>query len=181
MRDAHGEELDPVWMAEFRGFFFGEGYLGITTNGRGRGKVYHIARAAITLRDDDEPVLREIQKRLGGLLHRERCGRVSHVDGTPHQTKPFVVWRVTSKSDVARVCDILDAGHLPSKKRREIAVMRAFLATVGITKKGPKGLAEQLEHEQLTATREALAAQLRAYHSYPPKRARPRGEGPEVG
>lgn len=165
MKDAHGNRLDPIWMAEFRGFFFGEGHLGITTNGTLKGKTY-VARAAITLRDDDEPVLREIQARLGGLLHRERHGKISKINGKTHQTKPYVVWRVTSRADVARVCDILDAGVLPAKKRREVSIIREFLSTLGNTKPGIKSVEEQAVYDRLMARRASLAADLRAAHAY---------------
>jgi len=171
MKDVNGKELDKVWMAEFRGFFFGEGYLGITTNGKERRKnrwrrKHHLARAAITLRDDDEEILKAIREKLGGIFHREGHGRKSNFGDKEFDTKPYVVWRVTSKEDVSRVCDILEGGLLPSKKRREIIIMRKFLATVGTQKRGPKTPKKEAEFGLVLEERERLAAEIRRLHSY---------------
>lgn len=171
MKDVNGKALDPIWMAEFRGFFFGEGYLGITRNGKGRSKTsapQFVPRAAITARDDDEAVLQDIHSKLGGLIHYDGRGKITVFEGVEHKTKPYAVWRVTSKDDVARVCDVLELGTLPSKKRHEIAIMREFLATQGV-KRGRLNPKEQVAYGKIVANRQRLAEKLKEMHAYKPK------------
>jgi hypothetical protein len=117
--------LDPIWCAEFRGFFWGEGYLGITSWGiHPSGHIKLSPRIQIAIRDDDADVLRDIHSRLGGVLTFQANNR--------HMAKanPIAVWRVTRKDQIARVLDVLEGGILPSKKRLQVAIVREFLETV---------------------------------------------------
>ena len=77
--DVDGEEIEPVWAAEFRGFFWGEGTLGFTAgqplqqrNPQWTWKRHSFAvTASIGLRSDDAPLLAAFQRRLGGALRTE--------------------------------------------------------------------------------------------------------------
>lgn len=162
-----GTFLDPLWEAEFRGFFFGEGYLGITSNGYGRnGYRHYLARAQITLRDDDASILYQIQKKLGGCVYVEKKGRSSKSsNGELYQSNPYIVWRVGSREDVTRICNILEKSLLPSKKKQEIVIMRLFLNTLGI-KNGPKSEEEKVELNRVQLVRSSLASQLKKMHAY---------------
>jgi hypothetical protein len=156
---ADGTPLNPIWVAEFRGFFFGDGYLGIVRNGYSprNGQAYTTARADITVRDDDVAVLNDIQSKIGGRIIR----------GTRSVCKPIATWRTRTLADVATVCDLLDSGFLPSKKRAEIAVVRRYLAIYIPRGKGhdPELIA------RLKAQRWELLAELQALHSYQPQLA----------
>lgn len=128
--DVNGCDINELWLAEFRGFFFGEGYLGITTNGVDKyGNVSYTARVQISLRHDDESILKEIQSKLGGNFSYENR---KWKDGRKQQNK-VAVWRARHFKDVSRVCDILETGMLPSKKKNEIAVIRKFLKLHGLS------------------------------------------------
>lgn len=130
--DIHGNALDPIWMAEFRGFFFGEGYLGIVSWGKTKFDIPKLAaRAVISSRMDDAVILHELHSKLGGQIFTQLPSRaITSSSGKTYTCNPSVQWRATKAEDVSRICDILNMGLLPSKKRREIAIIREFLATV---------------------------------------------------
>jgi hypothetical protein len=105
-------EVDPYWAAEFRGFFYGEGYIDIqgpTQNWR--------PIITINLRADDEQLLRVICLRLGGCLaHRWR-------DLPEH---PQCRWNLTGWGRVKAVIEqtsLLDQAILPSKKLYEVRMV----------------------------------------------------------
>lgn len=133
MLDIHGNELDPIWCAEFRGYFYGEGFLGIVS----WGKIPTLnipklmVRAQITCRSDDAPVLADIHSKLGGIFYQEHKGRkTSNREGVYYQSNPYHVWRVTKADHIRRICDILSEGVLPARKRDQVAIIREFLATI---------------------------------------------------
>lgn len=166
MKDINGVEINPIWMAEFRGFFFGEGYIGITTNGLSRNKYLHYnPRIQITLRDDDISILKEIQAKLGGGLYREGLGRKTKKDGKEYQSKPYAVWRMRKKQDIERVLKILDAGYMPSQKRLQINTLRKFIKTVGCTR-GPKTHKNQVIFESILVQRSNLHKEMLNLHEY---------------
>lgn len=158
--DISGKPIPPLWVAEFRGFFFGEGYLGITTNGTNRANTgpSYVCRAQIAMRDDESPILYAIQKKLGGIVYG--C------DARNKNQNPFCVWRVTSSHGVARVCDILADGILPARKRRQVAVVRAFIRTLN-EKCGPRFPNPALSVHNLRR-RADLHAQIKRLHAYRP-------------
>lgn len=132
MKGIDGKKLDPLWIAEFRGFFYADGYIGITSNGisrNGKHKKF-CAHAQVTQTRTDEAVLLDIQEKLGGTIWFEGRGRISYCRGVKVVTKPYCAWRVRSRNDVERILSILESGLLPSKKRKEIPILRAFLDTV---------------------------------------------------
>lgn len=148
------ELLDPIWCAEFRGFFWGEGYLGITSWGvnPNKGSIRLMARIQISIRDDDADVLIDIHRKLGGVLTYQDNNRL-HA-----KANPICIWRVTRKAEILRVLDVLENGALPSKKRLQIAILREFMDTVPAPGKKPTQ-AEYLK-------REHLHRQIKQFHSY---------------
>ena len=131
MKDINDTELDPAWIAEFRGFFFGEGFLGIVSWGMHSGYPKLMVRAQITSRSDDEAILHDIRSHLGGIVYRENAGRSSSGKrGELYQSNPYSVWRITKADDIRRLCNILEGGVLPSRKKAQIAVIREFLDTI---------------------------------------------------
>jgi hypothetical protein len=130
LQDIHGEPLDPIWCAEFRGFFWGEGSLNISMHQplakrqpqlNWVGYSYHI-QVSIGLRADDGDVLREFQRRLGGTLHQE-----NYRDGS---SKTILRWQVSTIRDCIRVGAILanSPTGLPFNKQRQLALWREAAA-----------------------------------------------------
>lgn len=153
--DIKGTPIDPIWAAEFRGFFFGDGFLGIVRNGKSRwtGEISMTARAQITLRDDDSDILLAIHARIGGAITRE---------GSKLNKRPTMIWRTRSRSEVERVCDLLEGAALPSKKLAEVAVMRRFLAI----KVPPSRRCIGVDYAGMLATRLGLMAEMQRLHAY---------------
>lgn len=162
------KKVSAIWAAEFRGFFCGEGYLGITTNGksrgrsRGRSSYNYTARAQITQRLDDLPVLNEIQKRIGGIVYVEGRGRRTlGKKGERYTSNPYAVWRTRSMREVRAVCALLVGGVLPFRKRAQVRTIIDFLGTR--MKPGPKGVAE---HARVISLRENLHKKIKKMHAY---------------
>lgn len=151
--DITGNHLDPIWAAEFRGYFFGDGYLGIVRNGTGRG-AHSTARAQITTRDDDVEMLYDISSKLGG--------KVTLAGNKNRICNPVAIWRTRNMKDVERVCDILEDGLMPSKKRAEIIVVRKYLS-IHIPR-GPR--VSYLNYDALYAEKEACIVEIQRLHSY---------------
>ena len=163
-------KLSSTWQAEFRGLFFGEGYIGVTKNGKGRrgtGPEY-TARLQITLRDDDAEVIYDIQKKLGGTIHRERRGRLAiSANGNPTQIKPYIVWRTRSFNDVRRIIHILEGGELPSRKREQLKIMHRFLRTQSLLGNGRELSAKYAAiKRRVGQIRESCWEKLIELHSY---------------
>lgn len=107
-------ELTAEMAAELRGFFFGEGHLDLSRSGRGSSLV---PRARIALREDDRAILEIIQAWMGGNLSRRA------------QTRS-VCWQLTGFDAVSRLMAVLQGAHLPSKKRREVALISEALTLI---------------------------------------------------
>ncbi len=163
MTGANGKELNPLWVAEFRGFFYADGYIGITTNGSSRNGKHKAFSACvqITLTRADEAVLLDAQEKLGGTIWYEGRGRVSFYRGVKINTKPYCAWRIRSRADIERVLTILEDGILPSKKKKEIPVLREFLSTVRNI--GSK-FSSAAEREKALADRKRLHKAIKAMH-----------------
>lgn len=115
VRDTHGKEIDQVWQAEFRGFFWGEGTIAVNqkTNGYSFAAV-----ASIGLRSDDAAILMEFQRRLNGRIRIE-----PYRDGSG---KTITRWVVGVAKDCERVGQILAGGKtaLMFNKKRQLDVWR---------------------------------------------------------
>lgn len=134
--DIHGNPIDPLWAAEFRGFFFGEGSLEIGTVNHtytSKGHTYtHMQlrpRARIIQRDDSSAILEAIHAKLGGSVTRHGSKKmISPVNGKGYISRPTMSWHVMSGEGVQRVLDLLKGGMLPHQKLHEITYLEAYLA-----------------------------------------------------
>ena len=139
--DVHGVPIDPVWAAEFRGFFLGEGSLQIQQyqrskqHSKARGKVYDIGFrglrpvANITQRRDNRATLEAIAARLGGHVTNGNAHKmVSGSNGKTYTSAPMVAWRLVNKEGMQRVIALLKGGSLPHTKLAEIDVIERYLA-----------------------------------------------------
>lgn len=116
--------LDPIWAAEFRGFFYADGYAGLDLKQNGNISPIML----ITQRADSRIVLADIQDKLGGKL--------TYVSATPvrsntrYTANPQWKWRVCSWSvckAVIEATDLVD-GLLPARKRLDLEIFRDAIA-----------------------------------------------------
>lgn len=139
-------ELTLEEAAEFRGLFFGEGHIDLCKDGRSQS--FNV-RLRIAVRDDDREIVEWVRDRFGGWLVSEARTR-------------SVCWAITGRHLVGAALDVLDAGTLPSKKRREVALAKQALAILP-GKRLPHGEMD-LVRAQLIAIRDELKA-VRAYRT----------------
>ncbi len=117
--------VDPMWAAEFRGLFYGEGSVGLWKCPRHTRKkeIYHVLVPVLSMhfRDDDAKILTDIHEKLGGTLSGgKRYG----------PTNPSKRWSISGWPRVyAIIRDILLDGLIPAKKRIELQLLHdAILA-----------------------------------------------------
>lgn len=161
MLDIHDQLIDPIWAAEFRGFFCGEGYLGISSWGYDPKNDCRKLRPRIqiTSRSDESAVLYEFQSRFGGIVYQEHDGRISKGNyGEVYNSKPYTVWRVVKADQLRLILDVLENGVIPFRKREQIQVLREFLTT--ITHVGQKNTPE------IHQKRNRLHQQIKELHKY---------------
>ncbi len=168
MIGADGQLLDPLWCAEFRGFFYGEGYIGITRNGIKGTAVMYSARAQITLRDDDLAMLQDIKEKLGGNLFFERRVRLTKVGDRDTFSRPYAAWRTRSLTNLRLVIAVLEGGIMPSKKRQDLKIVKQFLATIGSGRSNGSTAASRSAFRIAAETRAHLHDEILTLH-------RPRG------
>lgn len=122
---------DSEWIAEFRGFFWGEGNFMIDIMHRQIGRYVSYdtrVRVRIIQRDDERPALESIQKRFGGNITTHKAFMSN--DGRGYLSHKQIVWQSSSRDIVERVLNALDNGNLPHSKRLQITVMREALAVM---------------------------------------------------
>lgn len=133
-------ELPEDWGHFFAGLCAGEACFAISWAGsRDRFRCDFVIR----MREDEEPMLRELHKRIGvGSLRRHRArGR----------TRPIIQWRATSLADCRRLVAIFDRFPLRSKKQRDYEIWREAVLELSRPQRDAERLA-QLK-EQLHAVR----------------------------
>ena len=101
--------------AEFRGLFFGEGHIDLARPAHGTSLT---PRLRIAVRDDDVAIAEWCRSLFGGNLSRRAATR-------------SVCWQLTGKASVSRALAVLDAGCIPSKKRREVQLLIEAVALIG--------------------------------------------------
>jgi hypothetical protein len=118
--DLLGEPIDPIWAAEFRGFFWGEGSLIVSVKRPPRatdrwiGYSYNV-HTMVSQRSDDEGTLEEFQRRLGGTI----CVK-QYNDGSG---KTLKAWTVSCKADCERLARVLAGGSaIPFAKKKQLAL-----------------------------------------------------------
>jgi hypothetical protein len=105
----------------FAGFVDGEGCFVIFGGSPTARTDYH-CRLVIEVRYDEQPILTEIQRRLG----------IGSIQRLPHRraptSAPLTRWFVRSKADCAALVEVLDRFPLRAKKARDYAVWREAVA-----------------------------------------------------
>jgi len=113
---------DSLWIAEFRGFFYGEGYVGL-----GNETQSYNPRLTINLRLDDEAILQEIASVLGGrVCYPKKCYSDQFRNSCPQAR-----WNATGWPLCRAILEEtgLAYGLLPAKKRGDIVLFyEAILA-----------------------------------------------------
>lgn len=103
------------WLA---GLIDGEGCFRIQENkSRIHGPTTYATSFALKLRDDDEPILREIIAHTG-------IGRFAYDLSRSGKSHPCAVWHVDSQQDCALLVELLDQHPLRTRKARDYAVWR---------------------------------------------------------
>ena len=121
-RDINGNKFKTRWISEFCGFMWGEGYVGIVRYEK-KGKPFYRGQVSIQLREDDLSILEEIKSKLGGHIWKASPERKLG-DYTCHQTYG---WICTNKEELMRIVKVLDKGSFPSKKRKNIKLLKKYL------------------------------------------------------
>lgn len=121
-------EIDPIWAAEFRGLFWGEGNFMIDIMNRGKPRPTLVfsarCRCRVIARDDNRPMLEDFQRVLGGHIYTHKSFKSHWIEGKVYTHNRNFVWQVQSVDGVEQVIDILENGLIPALKAREIPVMR---------------------------------------------------------
>lgn len=113
--------LNPLWAAEFRGFFYGDGCASLNLS-PGKTKKHFQPMLKIGLRADDVVVLKDIHVKLGGnLIDRDYTNQPSACAGA----NPAKLWYVVGWGHCRAVIEAtgLASGHLPAKKTRDVALL----------------------------------------------------------
>lgn len=123
--DINGEVISDEWAAQFRGVFWGEGYLSV------RSAASISVRLGMGLRSDDAAVLTEFQRRLGGSIH---------TDVPTGHLNPCTRWSIDRAEGLLLVWEILDRERLfPFRKRKELPIWKAALDVKLAHRNAPNG------------------------------------------
>jgi len=108
------QDLDPLWVAEFCGLFWGEGSINMQVkdlvyyvDGEERPSFRVTFKFSIGLRADNLPILRDIKDKLGGHIYKREGGR-------------HYVWVVSKLSLIKKIAALLMSGQMPSSKKDEL-------------------------------------------------------------
>jgi hypothetical protein len=110
-----------MWVAEFRGFFMGEGHVSIARRRAGDDRWVYRPELHINLRLDDRAVCDEISECLGGRVNVYKPSKSSH-------SKPQARWSIEGYKYCEAILELLRDGCLPAKKQREVALVLDFIA-----------------------------------------------------
>lgn len=116
------DHLDPVWLAEFRGFFFGEGCASVGVQPTGFRRKQYQPRLAVSVREDDAEVIVDIYNHLGGNV--KRLCRETRSNYT--NTKPYAVWQLVGFSKLTNLLPLLANGTLQAKKRKDLQLLNGM-------------------------------------------------------
>lgn len=106
--------VSDIWLAEFRGLFYGEGSAMIVKNG----KASFAPILTIGLRDDDARVIIDIQRVLGGRIFYQTRNNPNHGS--------VIRWREMNLYRCAQICKLLLQGRIPAKKMNDIRLVLDF-------------------------------------------------------
>lgn len=118
---------DPLWRAEFRGFFWGEGWLGIDMfKSRRHGRLYTCHRASIQIAqaNDNKAMLYHIQEVLGGTVYERKSTYNSQ-----NAKQICYTWMTRCRSTCQKIVEILqDESTFVDKKTEKVEALRKFIA-----------------------------------------------------
>lgn len=119
LRDIHGKPITKEWAAEFRGWFWGEGSFKASEAGKFNQSLS--LGIVLGLRADDEPIVREFQRRLGGTLTVRPYRNDSN--------KLMARWQVTDMDFMPRIMWLLEKSSIgvPANKQRQYAPWRMLM------------------------------------------------------
>mgnify|MGYP001252707519 CR=1 FL=1 len=123
--------IDPLWVAEFCGLFWGEGNFMFDVMNRQIRKYPTFTirvRCRIVSREDNVEMLDNIWSVLGGNLTTHKGHTYTSWNGKEYTNHRQIVWQVQSRDAVERILDLLDTGRIPCKKRLEVPIMREAIA-----------------------------------------------------
>lgn len=122
--------IDPLWRAEFRGFFWGEGWLGIDMyQNRRNGRMYtaHRPNMQIAQANSNAAVICHIQDVLGGTVYVRKSGYNSQ----GARDLPIHTWMTRTNGACRLVHEILSEGQFfPDKKFAKVEAFGHFLDLV---------------------------------------------------
>jgi len=107
--------LADEWLWFFSGFATAEAHVGITVNG-----ARYLPCFQIAVRDDDFPLLEELQRRLEGIGRLYRATRPG--------SHPSVAWMVRDIRGLRHLVDVFDRFPLRGRKRREFDIWRSAIS-----------------------------------------------------
>lgn len=120
------------WCREFTGFCWGEAYIGVTRYFRRKiwDENYWLFRGQvkIVLREDDLPLLKDFQAKLGGHIYKAGTRLVKGINGKEYEQRQNMQWIVTNHDDLRRIVKILEPSLFPAKKKQSLKVLKDFLA-----------------------------------------------------
>lgn len=108
-------ELDPLWVAQFVGWFHGEGCARIHKTSQ---RTYN-SSCVIKLRADDQAVLKDIQAKLGGRFA---------LPGLREGHTQEAIWETTNIYDSMAVMELIrDNTIIPGKKLQDVLICLDFI------------------------------------------------------
>lgn len=120
--------IDPIVAAEIRGLFYGEGNLCLQVQ-RKRAKrqgftARYTAVLRMKMRADDSAVLFFLRDTLGGSVGPVYIApKARRGENGQKPSREWCLWATNlNRHHILRVIDLLAAGTVPSKKRRELAL-----------------------------------------------------------
>lgn len=135
-------KLDSAFGHWLAGFIAGEGCFRIHKEKQGG---YYACHFTLKMRDDEEPILREILKKTRvGRLSAERTGRGN--------SKPCLIWVVQSKYDCIRFIRMIDYFPIRARKAKEYAIWReAYFYWINMKRgnawHGPRDWSKMVEYK----------------------------------
>ena len=118
---------DPLWRAEFRGFFWGEGWLGIDMyKNRRHGRMYvaHRPNVQLAQANSNREMVEHLRDVLGGTVYE----RKSAYNSQGARDLPIWTWVTRTNATARHVHQILSEGKFfPDKKLVKLEAFGQFL------------------------------------------------------
>lgn len=114
-------DLDPIWAAEFRGFFYGDGCASLVRVRRKNVKSpTYQPQLHVRQRIDGWNMLKDFQQKLGGNVQPVK----ERVTPAGYHCAPGALWQVTGYARVRAILEeSLLGGMIPAKKKEDIDLL----------------------------------------------------------